>query len=88
MAEFNLQSAAFPVLDDAQTAQLAGCVKIASKKHADGEVLVAVGERTMKFFIVNSSQTSAFPPSSRSTMASFFDDALTAEKSPFCQRQR
>lgn len=56
MAEFNLQSAAFPVLDDAQTAQLAGCVKIASKKHADGEVLVAVGERTMKFFIVVSGE--------------------------------
>jgi hypothetical protein len=34
-----------------------------------------------------SSQVSAFPTSSSSSMASFFEDALTAEKSPFCQRQ-
>jgi hypothetical protein len=37
----------------------------------------------MKFWTVNSSQTSAFPTSSSSAMASFFDAALTAEKSPF-----
>jgi len=37
--------------------------------------------------MVNSSQASAVPTSSSSSMASFFDDALTAEKSPFCQRQ-
>jgi hypothetical protein len=41
----------------------------------------------MKFFMVNSSQSSAFPTSSSSSMASVFDAALTAEKSPFCQRQ-
>jgi hypothetical protein len=41
----------------------------------------------MKFLAVNSSHTSAFPTSSSSSIASSLDDALTAEKSPFCHRQ-
>src|SRR5258708_21131461 len=41
----------------------------------------------MKFFSVNRSATSALPTSSRSSIASSREAALTAEKSPFCQRQ-
>src|SRR5271155_2556316 len=41
----------------------------------------------MKFFTVNRSATSAFPTSSRSSIASSREAALTAEKSPSCQRQ-
>src|SRR5260370_39612565 len=41
----------------------------------------------MKFFTVNRSATSALPTSSRSSIASSREAALTAEKSPFCQRQ-
>jgi thioredoxin reductase (NADPH) len=55
-AEHSLQSVAFPVLDDAQIAQLAGCIKIASKPFPDGETLVAVGERKMRFFIVTAGE--------------------------------
>jgi thioredoxin reductase (NADPH) len=56
MAELSLQSIAFPVLDDQQIAQLAGCVKIASQHYSNGEPLVAIGERTMKFFIVTAGE--------------------------------
>src|SRR5271169_4555563 len=41
----------------------------------------------MKFFTVNRSATSALPTSSRSSIASSREAALTAEKSPSCQRQ-
>jgi thioredoxin reductase (NADPH) len=52
MAEHTLQSLAFPVLDDTQIAQIAGCTKVAPKHYPDGERLISVGERSMKCFIV------------------------------------
>jgi thioredoxin reductase (NADPH) len=52
MAEHTLQSVAFPVLDDSQIAQVAGCIKVAPKHYPDGARLISVGERAMKFFIV------------------------------------
>jgi len=54
MAEHTLQSVAFPVLDDAQITQVSGCIKVAPKHFPDGERLISVGERAMKFFIVKS----------------------------------
>jgi thioredoxin reductase (NADPH) len=54
MAEHTLQSVAFPVLDEAQINQVSGCIKVAPKHFPDGERLISVGERAMKFFIVKS----------------------------------
>jgi thioredoxin reductase (NADPH) len=54
MAKHSLQSAAFPVLDDGQIAQISRCIKAAPRHCQDGEQLISVGERAMKFFIVKS----------------------------------
>ena len=54
MAENTLRSVAFPTLDDAQIAKVAGCIKVTSTKHADGDILIATGDRAMKFYIVKS----------------------------------
>jgi len=54
MSEHNLQSVAFPVLDEAQISQVSGCIKVAPKHYPDGERLISAGERSMKFFIVKS----------------------------------
>ena len=56
MAEHTLQSIAFPVLDDAQIAQVANCTTLAPKHYRDGETLIAVGDRVMKFYIVKSGE--------------------------------
>lgn len=54
MAEYTLQSVAFPVLDDSQIAQISACTKVAPKHYPDGERLISVGERAFRFFIVKS----------------------------------
>jgi thioredoxin reductase (NADPH) len=56
MAEHTLQSIAFPVLDEAQIAQLANCTTVAPQLYRDGEKLVTVGDRGQKFFIVKSGE--------------------------------
>ena len=56
MAEPSLLSAAFPVLDDSQIAQVAGCLKSTPTRYADGEVLIRVHESGMRFFIVTSGE--------------------------------
>src|SRR6202166_4052700 len=56
MAEHTLQSIAFPVLDEGQIAQVANCTTIAPKHCRDGETLIAVGDRDLKFFIVKSGE--------------------------------
>ena len=56
MPEHDLHSIAFPVLDDAQIARLAGCVKVAPMHYPAGETLIHVGDRTMKFFVVISGE--------------------------------
>ena len=56
MVEHTLHSIAFPVLDEAQVAQLASCTTIAPKHHPDGETLIAVGDRDLKFFVVKSGE--------------------------------
>src|SRR5437870_4014059 len=56
MAEHNLQSIAFPTLDEAQISKLAQCTTAQPKLFRDGQTLFAVGERDMKFFIVQSGE--------------------------------
>ena len=52
MAENNLQSVAFPTLDEAQNAELARCTAASPKRFEDGQRLFTVGDRDFKFFIV------------------------------------
>jgi thioredoxin reductase (NADPH) len=54
MAENTLQSVAFPVLSDEQVSQIAACARVSSKHHADGDILVATGDRGIRFYIVKS----------------------------------
>jgi thioredoxin reductase (NADPH) len=54
MAENNLQTVAFPVLDEAQIAALGQCTAARPKWFRDGQTLFAVGDRDFKFFIVKS----------------------------------
>ncbi len=56
MAEHTLHSIAFPVLDADQIAQFASCANVAPKQYRDGEILIHVGERLFKFFLVESGQ--------------------------------
>jgi thioredoxin reductase (NADPH) len=54
--EHKLHSVAFPVLDDIQIAQLVNCTTVAPKLYRDGETLISLGERDVKFFIVKSGE--------------------------------
>lgn len=56
MAEHDLQSIAFPVLDDAQIEALSRCTSATRKIYREGEVLFAVGERNFKFHIITAGQ--------------------------------
>jgi thioredoxin reductase (NADPH) len=56
MAEHNLQSIAFPTLDEAQVSELARCTEATPKLYRDGQTLFAVGDRDLKFFIVKSGE--------------------------------
>jgi len=54
MAENTLNSVAFPVLTDEQVAQIGACAQVSGKHHTDGDVLVATGDRGIRFYIVKS----------------------------------
>ena len=54
MAQNTLLAVAFPTLDDEQIARVAGCIKVTPVHHEDGDILIKVGDRVMKFFIVKS----------------------------------
>ena len=56
MAEHTLHSIAFPVLNEDQIAQLANCTTVAPRHFRDGETLIALGDRALKFFIVKSGE--------------------------------
>jgi thioredoxin reductase (NADPH) len=56
MAEHDLQSIAFPTLDEAQITRLSGCTAAASRSYRDGQTLFAVGDQDMKFFVVTSGE--------------------------------
>ena len=54
MAEHDLQSVAFPKLDEAQMAALGRCPLTTLRRYRDGEKLFEVGDRDFKFFVVKS----------------------------------
>jgi thioredoxin reductase (NADPH) len=56
MIEHNLQSVAFPTLDETQIGQLASCTSAALKRFRDGQTLFAAGQQNMNFFIVKSGE--------------------------------
>src|SRR5437870_5992848 len=56
MAEHDLQSIAFPTLDEAQITRLSDCTAAVSRSYKDGQTLFAVGDRDQKFFVVNSGE--------------------------------
>src|SRR5438270_13014226 len=53
MAEHDLQSVAFPTLDDAQIAELGRCTHATSHLYRDGETLFAVSDRDFKFPLIS-----------------------------------
>ena len=56
MAEHDLQSIAFPTLDEAQITRLSGCTAALARSFQDGQTLFTVGDRDMKFFVVKSGE--------------------------------
>ena len=56
MVEHTLHSIAFPVLNEDQIAQVANCTTVAPRHCRDGETLISVGDRDLKFFIVKSGE--------------------------------
>jgi thioredoxin reductase (NADPH) len=54
MAEPDLQSVAFPTLDEDQIARLARCAGAVPRRFRDGDILFKVGARDFKFFVVKS----------------------------------
>ncbi|MEP6888333.1 MAG: FAD-dependent oxidoreductase [Nitrospirales bacterium] len=56
MAEQDLQSIAFPTLDEAQIATLSRCLEVTTKAYRDGEALFAVGDRDFKFHIIKAGE--------------------------------
>jgi len=56
MIEHNLQSIAFPTLDETQINQLGRCTDAEPKLYQDGQALFKVGDHDMKFFIVKSGE--------------------------------
>ncbi len=56
MAEHDLQSIAFPTLDEAQIADLSRCASATRMMYRDGETLFAVGDRDFKFHVIISGE--------------------------------
>jgi thioredoxin reductase (NADPH) len=56
MAEYDLQSIAFPTLDDAQITRLSECTAGVTRCYEDGQKLFAAGDRDFKFFVVKSGE--------------------------------
>ena len=56
MPEQTLQSVAFPTLSDAQIREFEAGTGAVSRAFRDGEVLIAVGDRDFKFFIVKAGE--------------------------------
>ena len=56
MAEHDLQTVAFPTLDDAQIAALGRCTHAKPHLYRDGETLFAVGDRDFKFHVIRSGE--------------------------------
>src|SRR5438132_4897656 len=56
MAEHNLQSIAFPTLEQSLIDDLSRCSSVTTKTYRDGQTLFSVGDRDFKFFIVKSGE--------------------------------
>ncbi len=56
MPDPNLQSVAFPTLDDARIAELGLCTAASPKAFRAGETLFRIGDREFAFFIVKSGE--------------------------------
>jgi thioredoxin reductase (NADPH) len=56
MAEHNLQSIAFPTLDEPQIARLSACTAGVWSSYRDGQTLFAAGDRNFKFFVVKAGE--------------------------------
>ncbi len=56
MAEHDLQTVAFPTLDEAQVATLGSCAGTSLTKYRAGQALFRCGDRDAKFFIIKSGQ--------------------------------
>ena len=56
MPEPNLQSVAFPTLDEAQISEFGGCTRATPKLYRDGETLFSVGESNFKFHVIRSGE--------------------------------
>jgi thioredoxin reductase (NADPH) len=56
MAEHDLHSIAFPMLDEAQITRLGDCTAGVASTYEDGQVLFAAGDRDLKFFVVKSGE--------------------------------
>jgi thioredoxin reductase (NADPH) len=56
MAEHDLQSIAFPTLDETQITRLSACTAAVTRSYEDGQTLFAVGDRDPKFFVVKSGE--------------------------------
>jgi thioredoxin reductase (NADPH) len=56
MAENDLQSIAFPTLDDAQIDELGRFAAGPPQKYQDGQTLVAIGDRDFKFLVITSGE--------------------------------
>jgi thioredoxin reductase (NADPH) len=56
MPEHDLESIAFPTLDEAHIATLSRCSSATPKVYRDGEILFAIGERNFKFHVIKSGE--------------------------------
>ncbi len=56
MPQFDLHEIAFPTLTDKQVEQLGGCTGARISKHAAGDVLIQVGDRNFRFFVIRSGE--------------------------------
>ena len=56
MAQHDLQSIAFPTLDEAQIEALSRCSSATPKIYRDGEILFAIGDRNFKFHVIKAGE--------------------------------
>jgi thioredoxin reductase (NADPH) len=63
MAERDLESIAYPKLDDAQLARLDGCANPQLQRHPAGSVLFDVGAREFAFYVVKAGEIEIQDPS-------------------------
>jgi thioredoxin reductase (NADPH) len=56
MAEQDLQSNAFPTLDEAQIAEIGRVADAAPRRYRDGQTIIAIGERDFKFLVITSGE--------------------------------